>query len=239
MKSMRKAVNSLVVATSILASSAAIAEVESNFKSYVGTDVQIRHMDFQKGFGQNLFKHDITQGNIFFGISLTENFRIEAGYEANPSKTKTELIQVGDVASGVSIEYPTQFSSTARIHGPHISLAAATPLNDGKFNLVGMVGVAHLKLNLRRRSNFITVGGVNVDPLDVDVENITTYSKTKNILKLSLGLEYEISKNWGFRTLLGWENTKKFNMLAIEPNRTDRVKPHNSMLYSMGVFTKF
>jgi len=128
MKSMHKAVNSFVVATSILASGAAIAKIEAPFRSYVGMDVQIRHMNFQKGYGQNLFKHDITQGNVFFGVPLDENFRIEAGYEANPGKTRTNYLNVGDVSAGTTLGLAQQTISTSRIHGPHISLSAVLPL---------------------------------------------------------------------------------------------------------------
>jgi hypothetical protein len=238
MKPMNKKVTSLLATASIFASSAAVAVIDSPFKSYIGADAQIRHMSFQKGYGDNLFKHDITQGNVFFGIPLTENFRIEAGYEANPETSRTVYLSRGDISAGSPVLTTRQNTSTSRIHGPHLSLSAVMPIkNNPDFKLVGSLGVAHLTMNLTRNTNFFLLGGIKVLPSALGETGVTTFSQTKNILKLSLGFEYDISKNWGFRTLAGWENTKKFQMASLVDG-TGSVKPRNSMLYSMGVFLK-
>ena len=244
MKSMHKKTKLLLATTSILTSSIATATVELPFKSYVGADAQIRHMNFEKGYGQNLFKHDITQGNVFFGVSLTENFRVEAGYEANPGKTRTSYIGIGDVSAGVPVtQIANEEMSTTRINGPHISLAAVFPLKTiPELKLFGSIGVAHLKMNLVRNTSFFIEddGTRYASSLFPQYGSpVRTFLQTKNILKLNLGFEYDLSKDWGVRALAGWENTKKFNIPSLETGTDDsRIKPKNSMLYSLGVFLK-
>lgn len=238
---MNKTLTLLTVAVPVLTSSVAVAELRSSFPYYAGADAQVRHMGYRSGFGDNLFKHDLPQGNVFLGITLSENFRLEAGYEANAEKTRTIFAQPGEVIAGASGGVlGRQLSSSTRIHGPHISLVGVLPLdNCGTFKLFGMIGVANLKMNLVKTTNFVTFGGTNFDPRDFNEPVTTTFLKRKNILKLGVGLEHKICQNWAFRAMLGWENTKKFNIPSLEFGSNNLIKPHNSILYSMGVFTRF
>ena len=54
---------SVFVAFVFLASPKLVA-IEREFIPYVGGDMQIRKMDFKKGFGGDLFKKESIQGNI-------------------------------------------------------------------------------------------------------------------------------------------------------------------------------
>lgn len=251
---MHKLLFTLLVATTLLTTSTVAAKEKysktskvtvrkkttvkaaSGFTPYLGVDAQWRHLDFQHQLGKDLFEHDYPQGNVYLGIKLNDFLGIEAGLESTVRKNRTTLIDVGETPAGVSLQAPTQYSSTAEIKGPHINLVFTTPLNQYCMRFVGLIGMAHLKAKFVRNADFIIFGGVPVPP--ILVSPTTNFEKRKNILRLGLGIEHLFTHNWGFRTMLGWENTQKFDISTNQPP-IEVVGTNNSMTYSIGTFVKF
>lgn len=218
----------------ILAASAATADIQWGVTPYVGADAEWRHLDFKSGFGDNTFRHDYPQGNLYAGLKFNCYFGIEAGYEATERKTRTTTFFPGTVVNGVLLSGPSssfQFASTGQIKGYHASLLGFYPLcNVYRLSLLGSVGFARLQARLI--SSRIALSGV---PTNV----ASDFIQRKDVLRLGAGLQQMISEDWGVRAMLKWENTNKFKNIAPQQGGASILKLRDSFIYSFGAFFTF
>jgi len=216
----------------ILAASAATANHGWGVMPYVGADAEWRHMNFQNGFGDNLFRHDYPQGNLYAGLKFNDYVAVEAGYEATARKTRAVTLGAGSLSGGAVLPLNVQFHSTGQIKGPHANLVGFLPLCDQyRLELIGMVGVARLKANFVRTA--VASNGTAISP------SYTTFIKRKSVLRLGGGIQQMITECWGIRAMLKWENTKKLDRMGAIENSLASLRPKNSFIYSLGTFLTF
>ena len=242
---MSKRLAILAAPVMMLAASAVTAENQWGFSPYVGADAQWRHMNFNGGLGDNLFRHDYPQGNFFAGIKLNDYLGIEAGYESTVKKTRTVHLGAGDVSAGAVLIPGTtvQYASTAQVKGLHANLVGSFPISEEyRLKLIGMVGVAQLKAHLKRTATLATVRGNLRNPTAIFPNGVTTtFKRRKNVLRLVGGVEHMFCDNWGVRATVTWENTHKLNAYG-NPQPivgSTQVKENNSVAYGLGVFVTF
>lgn len=248
---MNKRLAILAAPLMMLAASAVTAENQWGFTPYVGADAQWRHMNFNGGLGDNLFRHEYPQGNLFAGIKLNDYLGIEVGYESTAKKNRTVYLNGGDVTAGTIVNANTgvQYTTTAQIKGPHANLVGSFPISEEyRLKIFGMVGVAHLKANLKRTATTVVATlpppfGVTIFPPSLAFPNgvTSTFNKRKSVLRLAGGLEHMFCNNWGVRATVTWENTHKLNTLGnIQPaSGVSQIKENNSIAYGLGVFVTF
>lgn len=224
----------LSVPVLMLAASAVAAENHWCIRPYVGADAELRYINFKKGFGDNLFRHNYPQGNLYVGLRLNDYVGIEAGYEATERKTRAVTLMSGAVVNGQALTGNNdffQFFSTGQIKGPHTNLTGYLPICEQyQLELVGMIGIAYLKSNFLRIRPTINGLPVTLAP--------RTYIQRKNIMRVGIGIQHLMTKNWGIRATIRWENTNKFNIKSPE-NLLGSIALKNSLVYGIGAFYEF
>ncbi len=221
---MNKKLALLAVPAILLAASAATADNQWGFTPYVGADAEWRHLNYQTGFGENIFRHDYPQGNIYAGLKFNDYLAIEGGYEATGRKSRVTTLGPGNIFAGNSTAGTTlQFSTTSRIKGPHANLVGFLPIWDAyRLQLIGSVGFARLQENAE-----FTILTANGNPAIPDPR---TFKQRKSILRVGAGLQQMISDSWGVRAMVKWENTNKFKM-GSNIGRSE-IRHKNSFIYS-------
>lgn len=247
---MNKKLALLAAPVVMLAATAATAENLWGITPLFGADAQWRHMDFQRGFGENVFRHNYPQGDVYVGLKFNDYIGIQAGYEATSRKTETVTLLAPVTVNGVVLASTpgavakldsVQFSSTARIKGPHLDLVGYLPISDEyKVQLVGSVGIANLKATIYRQTNTVT--------RTVNNRQISTPTSTppvrfhgrKTVLRLVGGVQHYIADYVGVRAIVGWEDTKRLQnkLFATAPGTTGvlKVRPKDSVFYGLGLF---
>lgn len=238
---------------SLLASSLVILAAQSstamagldwcNLTPYIGADVAWRHQGIQRDFGGNQVKKDFPQGDIYAGLKFCDYLGIQAGYEATTSRRKTSNVLGNEVVFG-GIFSPTvpnglnQFVTTSQIHGWHTDLVGFLPfcICDNRFNLIGSVGLARLKYKLRYYNTIL-------DNNPVSPENFTrTFSNSKYVARLGLGIQYMLTECAGLRVMGTWENTSRVRKFQAPPeNRQSlvQINVRNATTLGAGVFYNF
>jgi len=231
---------SLIAATALLATSTMIhADDELCLTPYVGADAQFRHMNFKSNYGDNLFEHHSPQGNVYAGIRVNDYLGLEAGYESSFRTSRTVVLGAGYISAGVPANPATtsaQFTSTLRINGPHLNILGVFPISEEyRLKFVALAGIASLKANLQRRLNYTTAaGGTTV------LNQLTTFENRKTVLRFGGGLEHMLTKHWGVRASLVWENTARLQVPSTNPaSPRALVQTKNTTIYSLGAFFKF
>lgn len=235
---MKKTLALLAAPAVLLAASAVMAENHWGVTPYVGADAEWRHMNFQKDFGQNLFKHDYPQGNVYVGVQFNEYLAVEGGYEATERKTRTAANVGSTVLTGIRLAAGNsiQSNSTGQVKGLHANILGFLPICEAyRLKLIGLVGFARLKGNFARTD--VTINGVATLPDEMPAFT-NTFKKRKSVLRLGAGLQHMINCNWGVRAMVKWENSKKLTITSVED--TDFIlKAKNSFIYSIGAFYTF
>lgn len=212
----------------------------NNFKltPYGGVDVGMQHFGFKSGYGDNLFKKRLPKGNIFVGLKFNDYFGIEGGYETTVNARRRATLSPGEINLGIQVPAGYTFNHTTRIKsaGLHIGITgeyAFTKFNNN-LSIFGYAGIKRTKIQLTRNINSInggTASGMNY--LNHNHEN------SKNIARISGGLQYSLCNHVKLRALVGWENTSKLKAYSFNSNN-DRIeaKLKNSVSYTLGILLK-
>lgn len=243
----------------------ASANCELCYIPYAGVDAQMRHISFQKNFGGNILKKRYPQGNVFGGFLFTHCLGLEAGYEFSKKQLSTKNSVPNDIIFGINtptITAPSVINTvdrnraSSKITGWNLNLVGLLPIlcEEDNVQLIGSVGVAHLKLRVR---NVLTHSEVEFnDPFVRNPNDTFTVARTVNtvlknrraVLRLASGIQHALTDYLSFRALVSWENTAKLEAKAIDTSRigtpvgTRVVRmsaPQNSLQFSLGVFTLF
>lgn len=239
MQSGLKVAPKVLLAAGLLSISfSAVADIcclDLSFCPYVGIDLQRRHVRWKDGFGDNLFKHDYPQGNVFVGARLHDYFGLEVGYEDSVTKTRLSSIGSGNVL-GVAVTNPPElFLSKAQFKGLNASMVAYLPIREFCVDLFGSVGITRL-----RTYHKVIFLADSEDFFDFRT-NGSTFRSTKSILALSLGLQYIICNTYGIRIKGTWEETARIkqNTSLERPSASAILRLKNSYNYGLGFFILF
>lgn len=226
----------LAAPIAMLAASTAMAANFGGLTPYVGADAELRHMNFARDFGRELFSHNYPQANLYAGVLINEYLAVEAGYEATERRTRTSTTNDGNLLAGVRINTNIQANSTAQVKGLHANLVGFLPICEVyRLKLIGMVGFARLKANFVTTFTATAGNGILVD----EIPGVTqTFTERKSVLRLGAGLQHMINCNWGVRAMVKWEQSNKLKMAAIEDSDFN-LRANNSLIYSIGAFYTF
>lgn len=202
---------------------------------YVGLNAQMRRLTFMKPYGDQDFARKIKQGEVIAGLKLNPYFGLEFGYlkSIRADKNRTQafpellfglptLLRAGEL---------TVATTHTRIESANLSFVAYLPINED-FNLLGSVGLARMHIGL----DYIPTAD-EVGPYDADLiaEESLSFAKSKYIPTAKLGAEYMITKSVGLKALVGWDGTKRFNLLKPKQVSEARVSLKDSYNVGLGL----
>lgn len=212
---MKKIAKSLVIASSVMATGAAFADVD--FCPYAGVDYYQVWMKGNKGPDalRNVFpKASYPGASAYVGARFIECLGVELGADWSARRKRDSV-------------FATQaLNVKVKRTGGHLDLVGFMPVADC-FELLGSLG-----LGVAKAKTTATLAGVG--------QSIS--SKTKGFLRLGIGASYMITDMIGLRAKLGFENTRRLTVTTaagtLGSNGT--FKPFaNSTTLSLGAFIKF
>lgn len=259
---------SLLAAPAVMLAASSSAFAMSSFTDwcltpYAGVDAQIRHMALKDNFGGKQTVKNYPQGNFFAGLKVNDYLGIEVGYETTQRKSRNttngDLVSVFNVPNQSHIVFApllidgvfpvtTTDSVSSRIQGFNASLMGYFPICDEYcLQLIGGVGVARLRANIKhtvKTSTAVIVSPLLPDPITETTEqnSVTTFKKTKTVVRVMGGLQHMISDCAGVRGTVTWENTSRLSINGVEtpPSATTPMaKLKDSVIYGVGVFMQF
>jgi hypothetical protein len=206
------------------------------YNPYVGFDIQERHMQYKRGFGDNMLKSTAPQGNIYAGIKLKDSLALEIGFEATRTRSRTVTLHDGDVAAGVPIvalTSPAVFRSIAKVRGPHIDIVGFHGFAvDPAFKLLGSIGMGVFRGSFERTT-------LQYGPSAIS-GTCRTLSKNKAVLRLLGGMQYMFGEHIGARLTVGWTNTTRVAAKSCDNCPTTLTfKPKNTVSYGAGLLWVF
>lgn len=236
----------LATAVTLVSPSPAAAKQQAmtnDYKPYFGVFTRMNRFTWERGFGNNLFRRDVPQGEIFLGTQYGQYLSFDVGYQTSATKRKLATLGGTDEFLGLRVasisDPPLSALSFVQTKGPYTHVNAILPLTEifpslgSNIGVLGQVGIVNLQIT--HRVHLIKDA---VDNFDITFFN-RFYKNRKVIPRLGLGVQYQPSKQtWGFRFMANWENTKRLGQLYIENNNRFRgiVKMKNAYSYGVGIF---
>ena len=208
-----------------------------------GVDVQHRNMEFQEGFGENLWKQTYPQTNLYAGMRFGRYFGFVLGHENSKTRTQTVNLSVGETFLGLPIGLPVTQSETFRgssdIKGTYAQLMGYYPIGFLKSTELFLgIGAIHNKITLEQQAL-----GNDDDPLTPAAigEFYRNYSASNTRAKVELGLQKIICHHFGLRAVLGWEQTSGFkNIKPVQiPEAEENINLNDTWTVGMGFFWVF
>lgn len=214
---------------------------------YIGVDAGIQRGGFNKyETSQSNFKKSLPKANFFAGIKFNDYLGVEAGYEFSLNRGRNatfnvsnqeDFMGIGGSALGLTGTQTSDVANKYKISGFHFGVTGEYPISasHNPLSFIGYVGIKNTTLK--------TLSKIIDHPVSGSIGDIYKLKSTKNILRLSLGLQYMLRENIGIRLSSTWENTSKFS-----PEKSYQFSPaaelaseklKNSMSYSLGVVFKF
>jgi opacity protein-like surface antigen len=198
---------------------------------YFGADAQLRNTTFKQGYGDNAFKKNAWQGNIYEGIKFNDVVGIEFGYVATEKTKKDFSVGPGDTSLGLFEGVVQTHIAKWNLKGWHVGLTGYLPLdNFSKWQAIMMVGMSGLKM--KALDGIKTINGVTLTPYLFDSEK-GKFSQSKIIPRLGAALEYQIFTSLSLRAGVIWEDVKKFRLEESVAGRMIKLK--TTLVGSIGV----
>lgn len=231
--------------------------------TYVGTHLKMTHMDFERGYGDDLFKKQSLGPNFYIGQRINDFIGIEIGYEkfyTKPHNCSYESAMKGEcnissspssfeegkkpyavAPSSYSLGTPineclTPFSceGKGKIKGPYFSIVGYfSPREGSDLEFIGSIGVSCLKAEYARKTRI--VGGM-------PHYSTTTFKGRKKVPRIMGGFQYRVSEHLKFRAGIGWINSKQIEVLKnydYSGPFVPQVKPKNINFWEMGILYSF
>lgn len=232
-------VGNVLLIGALISSTAVMADYDWDCVTpYVGADIQWRHMEFKKNFGNKETARNYPQGNIYLGTRINDCFGVELGYESTTEKKRTVSQQFGDNDFGAAVlrgdSYTTQTKTSLR--GFHLDLVGFLPIcEEYCLELFGAVGIAPLQLKVVE-----DVPTVLALPNPFLAQDRRTFKKTKWVPRVNIGIQHMFCfcEQLGARATAGWEGTSAFKITSRESG-LQKARVKDSWILGIGLFYNF
>lgn len=164
----------------LLCGEMASSEDASNtqLKKYIGGEAGFRLMRFHSS-EKELFSSRLSGANVFGGVKFSESWGVEAGYHLSKGKKKAD--------------------NRHKIDGYHAMLMGYLPvLTD--INLLGGLGIGHLKMSLQGKSHTLKV--------------------KKVVPRVTSGLQVGLTDSISARGMISWEDTRRLKHKELKPKQS-------------------
>lgn len=202
---------------SLLISSAAFAGLtnidEWGVKPNIGFDVGVKHQSFSQGFGEEQFREDYPETNLYIGAKFHSMFGMEVGYQHIYRQQRQQFYN--EFASVLGF-FDMAGSANRRLYISDVfgqawnfNLQGYWPICPRtKTELMGSIGIAWQKLYY---STTAIANNNAAEPIAV------WESDNRAMLKLGVGIRQMITKHFGSRLQLFWEDTSKLGATFAVP----------------------
>lgn len=225
--------------------------------SYIGTHLKMTYMDFEHGYGNELFRKQSLGPNFYIGHRVNEFMGIEIGYEKFYTKpnncsyqsalkgecelTKDSIPTYSSSSTPYSLGTPINecllpFSceGKGKIKGPYIGVVGYySPRENSDLELIGSVGISCLKAHYERHLK--VVGGI-------PYSSSRKFKGSKKVPRIMGGFQYRLSEHLKFRAGIGWINSKRLDIVVNDEymgSLIPQVKPKNINFWEMGILYNF
>ncbi len=201
------------------------------FHPVIGFDAQHRHMHFEEGFGDNLWKETYPQGNIYAGLRFGSYFGIMVGHENTKTRDQTVNISPTDTFLGqLPFAAATAIRGSSDIKGTYAQIMGYLPISWFNLNSTELflgIGAIHNKLRLEFQL--------------LDGSDSRHYAESDTHAKVEFGVQKIICNHFGLRVVGGWENTSSFDDLKpVEfPDSISNVNLKDTWTIGAGFFWVF
>ena len=208
-----------------------------------GVDVQHRNMEFQEGFGENLWKQTYPQTNLYAGMRFGRYFGFVLGHENSKTRTQTVNLSVGDTLLGVPIGFPATQSLTFRgssdIKGTYAQLMGYYPIGFLKSTEL-FLGIGAIRNKITLDQQTLAIDNEPLAPTDIGTL-YANYKASNTRAKVELGLQKIICHHFGLRAVLSWEQTSGFNNIkpVQRPDAKQNVTLNDTWTVGAGFFWIF
>lgn len=199
------------------------------FHPLFGIDGQYRNMEFQEGFGDNLWKETYPQANLYGGLRFGSYFGVVVGHENSKTRDQTVNLNAGETFLGTTLGLRTAYRGSSDIKGTYVQLMGYYPLSFMKATEIFLgIGAIHNKLHLEYQA------------LDGAPDN-RHWNETDTHAKVEFGVQKIICNHFGLRVVGGWENTSAFeNLKPVEvPASVSNVNLNDTWTVGAGFFWIF
>lgn len=206
---------------------------------YMGTEFHGRHMNYNRGFGDNLMRHDFHQKNLVFGVRLTDHVGIEAGHEFSRIPDNTVDLITGDRCAGAyipEIMSPATFRSKAKIKSFYIGAIGHFPIFiDENFEFIISHSISLNKMTFTRQT-------IKLSDMPIFLKMSREFKVKKWTSRLMMGLQYNFFDSTSIRATVGWMNSGRFVVPLNDgmPNLSNSsIKTNDSFFYGVGYLWSF
>lgn len=205
------------------------------FHPILGADFQHRDMEFQDGFGDNLWKETYPQMNLYLGMRFGSYFGFVVGHENSKTRSQTVQLSPGETLLGIPLGANFETHQTSGdIKGTYAQIMGYYPIPFFKSTEIFLgVGAIHNRLNLE--DQLIAENNVFIPVIE------RTYHESDTHAKIELGVQKIICNHFGLRIVGGWENTSEFkNLKPIQvPTAATEVNLKDTWTVGAGFFWIF
>jgi hypothetical protein len=235
---MKQVVKSLVVVGAMLAAGTAAADMDMDFRPFVGVDYLQAWMEGKGTMpnsnvaGQNAFKKSYPGATVYVGTKFMDNLGLELGWDTSSAKTRTSTGAVAANGATIAGSGVTLSNKTKR-SGFHVDLVGFMPVDC--WELFGSLGYGSVKAKVSNQTATFT----GTTPAQQAAFN-TAYplsSKQKGVFRLGVGASYMFTDMFGLRAKLGWESTNNLRLTAANGTKVNLFK--NSTTLALGAFVRW
>ena len=201
---MKQIAKSLVVVGAMLVAGSVSADMDVDFKPFIGVDYLHAWMPAKTTLTnangsinlKNAFPKSYPGAAIYVGAKFTDCFGIELGADRSfaSKKKTTDVLNVG---------FPVTYSSKVRREGFYADLVGFLPMDC--WELFGSLGVGSVKAKI---TNQLFTANTPANQLLVNANsNLPFSAKRKSVFRMGVGASYMFTDMFGARAKLGWEGT--------------------------------
>lgn len=208
----------------------------SELKPYLGLNAQMRDLGFKKGYGKENFESTMPQGEFIAGLKVNPYLGFELGYFSSIERYRNATTEYPTQNLGIPDFYEnpgdyTRAIGSSKINGGSLNVVGFVPLT-ANIQVLGSVGLARLRIKLRylpvaNELGLMSQAGTEATSRD--------FVHSKYIPQAKLGAQYLITQTVGLKALIGWEGTKRFNLLKNKQGRPARVSLKDSYTLGLGL----
>lgn len=179
---------------------------EWGIKPNIGIDVGIKNQSFSSGFGKEHFRQNYPQTDLYFGMKFHPYVGIEGGYQTMYRLQREQYYPVGSSVLGSSVPgmfYQRSFISTVDGQGWNLNLLGFWPICPRtKTELMLTLGLVWEKFHY---------GTLAITALNPSTPLAMWDSSDRTLFKIGVGARQMITKHFGARLQVFWEETSKLD----------------------------
>jgi hypothetical protein len=212
-----------------------------DYKPYFGIGIKMDSLNWISGFGNNVFRKSLPQGEFYVGAQVHDNIGFDIGYQATPTKKKFSTLGPNDSFLGLNTSViahpPISYLSYVQTKGIYAVINGMLPIDAKKeLSVLGQAGIVYLNA-----THIVHVVNDNLGAYNI-LTNRALFNSKKLIPRLGIGLQYQPKQqNLGIRGVMNWDNTSRFGQMYPKNINSSfaKVKMKNTLSYGVSIYYQF